>query len=72
MLEQNENFIRSLRHSLSEMKKNKIEEENRINNYFKELHSLIEEKRQKAQERQEGQKEEGQEEKAEQVIARLL
>jgi len=46
MLEQNENFIRSLRQSLSEMKKNKIEEENRINNYFKELHSLIEEKRQ--------------------------
>lgn len=45
MLEHNENFIRSLRQSLSEMKKNKIEEENRINNYFKSLHALIEEKR---------------------------
>lgn len=46
MLEHNENFIRSLRQSLSDMKKNKIEEENRINSYFKDLHSLIEEKRQ--------------------------
>ena len=45
ILEHNEIFIRSLRQSLSEMKKNKVDEESRINSYFKDLHSMLEDKR---------------------------